>query len=247
MRSCIYQGRVFHKRFKPTVHAFQYDMDYLYLDLDEIETVFNQSRFWSCAGSNLISFRRSDYLPGPLPLSDQVRDSIQRLSGQNFEGKIFLLTTPRRLGHCMNPISLFYCFDGDTLSYVLAEVHNTPWDERHVYLLEGPEFTDPTAKTFHVSPFMPMNTTYGWELGDPGRELGVAIKVAQNGDALFTASMSMKRVELSQANMAHITRRQLSQAFLTMSAIYFQAAKLWRKKVPFFRHPNKNKLQESNL
>ncbi len=222
-------------------------MDYLYLDLDEIDEVFAQSRLWSSNGRNLIEFRRSDYLPGPLPLIDQVRDTVGRLSGEAFHGKVCLLTTPRRLGHCMNPISLFYCFDGEQLQYVLAEVHNTPWDERHVYLLEGPEFSHPTAKTFHVSPFMPMDTTYGWDLSDPGQELGVGIKVSQQGQALFTASMKLEREPFSPANLGHMTRRQLSQAFLTISAIYFQAAKLWRKKVPFFRHPEKIKLQESNL
>lgn len=222
-------------------------MDYLYLDLDEIDEVFAQSRLWSSIGRGFIEFRRSDYLPGPLPLIDQVRETVERLSGEAFTGKICLLTTPRRLGHCMNPISLFYCFNDDQLQYVLAEVHNTPWDQRHVYLLEGPEFTNPTAKTFHVSPFMPMDTTYGWDLSDPGETLSVGIKVSQNGQALFTASMNMQKEEFTAANLGSITRRQLSQAFLTMSAIYFQAAKLWRKKVPFFRHPDKIKLQESNL
>lgn len=246
MRSCVYSGTVFHKRFTPTLHAFQYEMDYLYLDLAELDQVCAMSRFWSKDRLNLIQFNRQDYLPGELPLIEQVQKTILDLSGEDFQGDVFLLTTPRRLGHCMNPISLFYCFKGSDLHYVLAEVHNTPWDQRHVYLLRGPDFADPTQKSFHVSPFMPMNTTYQWQLGDPANDLGVAIKVAQNGEPLFTASMHMTRQEIKAENMAQITRRQLGQSFLTMTAIYFQAAKLWRKKVPFFRHPDKIKLQELN-
>ena len=247
MNSCVYQGDIFHKRFTHGDHAFSYQLDYLYLDLDEIEQVFAQSRFWSANAFNLVSFRRQDYLPGEnTDLRQEVIHRIKLLSGELFSGKVFLLTTLRSLGYCMNPISLFYCIDGDELKYVLAEVHNTPWDERHLYLLSGPDFSTETEKNFHVSPFMPMDTTYHWHISDPKEQFNVEINVSQNSLPLFTASIMLVRQVLSAGNVRHIIWRQMRQSLRTISAIYLQAARLWIKRVPFYGHPNKKKLRESN-
>ncbi len=226
-------------------------MDYLFLELSEVEAVFSQSFFWSFGRFNLISFQRQDYLPGDLPLTEQVRKTIKDLGGDAFNGAAYLLTTPRRLGHCMNPISLFYCYHAEKgapkeLKYVLAEVHNTPWDQRHAYLLEGPEFLNPTQKDFHVSPFMPMDTTYEWDISDPSDRINVSIDVNRLSKPLFTANMSMTRKPMNADTLSRITRRQMSQAFRTISAIYFQAVILWLKKIPLYGHPDKIKRQESS-
>ena len=74
-----------------------------------------------------------------------------------------LLTNLRCLGHLFNPVSFYYCFDraGEELEAVVAEVTNTPWGERHAYVL-GVRGTDGGVrervdKVFHVSPFMAMD------------------------------------------------------------------------------------------
>ena len=247
MSSCVYRGDIFHKRFTHGGHAFTYQLDYLYLDVEEIEHVFAQSRFWSANKHNLVSFRRQDYLPGERSdLRDEVIHRINLLSGEIFSGKVFLLATLRCLGYCMNPISLFYCFDGDELKYLLAEVHNTPWNERHVYLLSGPDFNIKTEKNFHVSPFMPMDTTYQWNIGEPGEQLNVGINVSRNSEPLFTANIRLVQQALNEGTVTYNIWRQIRQSLRTVSAIYLQAARLWIKKVPFYGHPNKKKLQELN-
>ncbi len=257
MKSCIYTGTVTHNRFTPRDHEFHYEMDYLFLDLAETEELCDLSAIWSYDKSNLISIRRDDYLPGPLTLEQQVHKTVKELGGEEYTGSTYLLSTPRRLGHCMNPISLFYCYNKSTkagackdektqeLVYVLAEVHNTPWDQRHLYLLRGPDFSEATKKAFHVSPFMPMDTNYAWQLSDPNQSLRVGIRVSRDNSTMFTASMDLTRQAFTKRAMGRINRRQLSQAFKTMAGIYFQALNLWLKKVPFFSHPDKIKLQES--
>jgi DUF1365 family protein len=251
VRSCIYRGDIYHKRFSHGEHTFRYKLDYAFIDLDEVDEVFSLSSLWSANKPNLVSFQRQDYLPGECEnLRDEVIHRIELLGGGVFSGKVYLLSTLRCLGYCMNPISLFYCYekDGqeDELRYVLAEVHNTPWDERHLYLLEGPNFKVPMAKTFHVSPFMPMDTTYHWKISDPDSSLSVAINVSLEKEPLFTASISLTRHALTGGNVTQMIGTQIRQAFRTISAIYIQAVRLWLKKVPFYDHPNKKKAQESN-
>ena len=50
-----------------------------------------------------------------------------------------LLTTPRTLGRSFNPVSFYYCFDpaGETVLAIVAEVTNTPWGERHAYVMDA--------------------------------------------------------------------------------------------------------------
>ena len=48
-----------------------------------------------------------------------------------------LLTNLRYWGHCFNPISVYYCFERDAEKPVAAvlEVTNTPWGQRHMYVV----------------------------------------------------------------------------------------------------------------
>lgn len=243
METAIYHGDIHHKRFTPNEHAFSYQLSYLFLDLDKVESAFSTTRFWSVNRPNLVSFQRQDYLPGSTAsLKQAVLDELNSLEGPANIDQVFLLATPRSLGHCMNPIALYFCYAEGDLSCVLAEVHNTPWDERHTYLVDDLDAI--TAKNFHVSPFMPMNTTYHWKISDPNEHLVVAIRVEANNQPLFTASMTLARQPLNSGNANQWITRFVKQSFKTMSAIYCQAAVLWLKKVPFYGHPKK-KIQEA--
>jgi len=240
LKSCIYRGSIFHKRFRPVEHSFNYTLDYIYLNLKEVESVFSFSRFWSANKPNCVNFRRQDYLPSDLDLITEVKQQIHSISGEDFEGEIYLLATLRSLGYCLNPIALFYCFNAqDELEHVLVEVHNTPWNQRHTYLISGPDFNNETHKAFHVSPFMPMDTQYNWAFGDPDSKLNVSIKVHQEGEPLFNASMTLDRIEITSGNVVQLIVSHMKQAFRMTTGIYFHALKLWIKKVPFYKHPDK--------
>ncbi len=61
INSSIYNGQVIHKRFKPKVHYFKYNVFSLLIDLSELETLDKKVRFFSYNSFNLISFHEKDH------------------------------------------------------------------------------------------------------------------------------------------------------------------------------------------
>jgi DUF1365 family protein len=189
LASAIYEGRVRHRRYSPHAHAFSYRIAFVLLDLAEIDTVMALHPLYQREGRAIATFRRSDYLGDPaLPLDEAVRHRAFEALGRRPEGPIRLLTHLRFFGHCFNPVSFYYCYaaDGETLDCIVAEITNTPWKERHSYVLDcvsavsrgsAQEWQFP--KAFHVSPFIPMQRGYCWRLTAPGRSLQVHMQVLE--------------------------------------------------------------------
>ena len=185
LASAVYEGVVRHRRRTPQPHAFHYRMAQLYLDLEEIERVFEGRWLWSVGRRNVAEFRRSDYLgPAHRPLVEVVRDYAERALGHRPRGPVRLLTHVRYAGYVFNPVSLYYCFgaDGARLECLIAEITNTPWGERHVYALPVEQAERQAGawhwsfdKAFHISPFVAMNRRYGWRVSEPGRASLIAI------------------------------------------------------------------------
>ena len=137
----------------------------------------------------------------------------------------------------MNPIAVFYCLnENGTLGYVVVEVHNTPWNERHVYVLTPP-FDQRVSKAFHVSPFLPMALTYEFELAEPADMLKLSIKVYDDEGKLFGSGVHFGWSEFSASAIRRYALQFPLMAFSVMRKIYWQAMKLWMKGVPIFRHP----------
>ncbi|MGA1203039.1 MAG: DUF1365 domain-containing protein, partial [Planctomycetota bacterium] len=139
LRSGLYRGSVRHLRTGPRPHRFRVPLHYLYLDLDELETIFARRLLWSHEAPNLVSFRRRDYHGDPdVPLDQAVRRSVAAEIGREVVGPIRMLTHLRHFGFVFNPVTFYYCYaaDGETLEAVLAEITNTPWGERHAYALD---------------------------------------------------------------------------------------------------------------
>jgi uncharacterized protein len=140
--SAVYEGWVRHRRVRPVEHSFRYRVFMAYLDLAELPELFDRVPLWSARRAAPAWFRRSDFLGDPeLPLRDAVLDRVEELGGARPAGPVRLLANLRYLGHSFNPVSFYFCFaeDGERLAAVLAEVTNTPWGERHSYLLDRGE------------------------------------------------------------------------------------------------------------
>ena len=244
LTSCLYRGWVHHRRHTPNEHSFRYPLFLLYLDLDELTRVFAGRWLWSVERRNVASFWRDDYLgPHDVPLAQAVRDRVERASGFRPTGPIRMLAHLRYLGFCFNPVTFYYCFDpdGETLRAVVAEVTNTPWNERHTYVLtadtDRPPLGGSFPKQFHVSPFFDMDHEYHCRFTTPADRLAVHMQNRVDGKRVFDATLRLERRPLRSSELARVLCRHPFMTGTVVAAIYWQAVRLWRKRMPFFPHP----------
>ncbi|HWL63116.1 MAG TPA: DUF1365 domain-containing protein [Steroidobacteraceae bacterium] len=247
MHSALYIGRLRHRRHAPRRHAFSYALCMVWLDLAELDEVFRRRWFWSTRRPALAWLKRADYLGDPgVPLEKAVRDAVAAHTGQRPTGPVRMLTQLRSFGHCFNPVTFYYCFapDGTRIETILAQITNTPWGERHTYVLPVERAEGPTAlhrfhldKRFHVSPFMQMAQRYHWTFTAPAARLAVHMDNLQQGERVFDATLVLRRREIGTASLALALLRWPAATLRVQAAIYWQALRLWLKRVPFHTHP----------
>lgn len=248
MQSCLYEGRVWHERHSPVAHAFERRLCMVYLDLAELDRVFEGRWLWSTRRPAFAWFRRQDHLgEASRPLDECVRDLVEERSGRRPLGPIRILTHLRTAGYVINPVSLYYCYDeaDSRVEAVVAEVTNTPWGERHCYVLDAASNRDAegqirlqSPKQLHVSPFMGMDCRYDWVLREPGDRLDLRIgNLDGEGALVFAAGMHLERREIDSRSLASALLRHPLSSLQILAGIYWQALLLYGKGAPFHSHP----------
>jgi len=240
VNSALFRGTIHHRRNAPRRHQFTNHLYMLGLDLDEWDRIDQGTPWLGVDRPALISVRREDYLGGGSePLKQAVWRRVHQLGGQGSPtGRVLMLGQGRCLGLYFSPVNFYFCYEADQARWMLAEVSNTPWNERHHYLvdLQAPQ---PTPKDFHVSPFMPLEMFYLWEVRPPGQDVRVHIEShpQQGGPQLFHATLALQRVPLEGASLRRVLLRWPSMTLAVMLGIYGHALRLWLKRTPFFEHP----------
>jgi DUF1365 family protein len=227
--SAIYHGTIAHQRRAVREHGFRYPITLAYLDLDALPAGLTRRR------PGLVRFRRADYLGDPgVPLRDAVVALVRERTGTAPAGPVHLLAHLCVAGRCFNPVSFYYCHGADgTLEAIVAEVTNTPWGERHAYVLEARSGAGELAKRLRVSPFFGMDQRYTWRAGEPGEQIAVHIANHEDGRRVFDATLQLRRAPLSRRGLV----RHALSALRVAPLIYVHAIALRLKGVRLHPHP----------
>ncbi len=135
------------------------------------------------------------------------------------------------------------------------EIHNTPWGERHCYVLGAEQNEHPIeywrrhqfAKVFHVSPFIDMDIHYDWRFRLPDDSMRVHMIDYERGEKLFDASLALRRRPINRQALTGVLLRYPVMTGKVISLIYWQALRLFLKRTPVFTHPKKRKLSSERI
>mgnify|MGYP001400900886 FL=1 len=253
MNSCIYNGVVTHKRFKPVKHFLKYKTFSFFIDLDEIEKLDKNNIIFSFNRFNIFSFYNSDHGDRDgKSLKNWVMDNLIKFKISENINKIKLLCYPRIFGYVFNPLSIFYCYQDEKLKVIFYEVKNT-FNEQHTYIFKVNDsniVTQKCKKKFYVSPFMNMDTYYNFRLLNPDDKLSVSIEQTDKKDTILNAVQTGERKDFNLKQLVVNFFKYPLMTIKIISAIHFEALLLWKKGAIYRKRETKiknNLTYEENL
>ncbi len=241
----IGEGFVSHRREEPLPHEFRYRIWMLLADVDRLDALAATSRLLSVDRFNLLSIRPRACLaewPG-----DTIRARANAaICGAGYaptSGAMLLLHQPASWGAGFNPVRFVFCLDesGRRIQYVLGEINNTPWGERHTYVLRADSPASRVQfefdKAFHVSPFNPMSQRYRWTIELDDNRIRIGMSVWQQDRVVFRSGLCLRTAPVTAPALRRAAFRYAAQPLVHLLRIYRQAATLWLRGAVFHSHP----------
>lgn len=242
--ACLYAGSVMHCRLRPFRHRFRYAVRPLLIDLDRLSRLSARLRLLGVDRRGIVSFWQKDHGPGDgRPLRVWVDAMLARHGLAPAQGRVRLLCFPRVFGQAFNPLSIYFCEDADGGLHALIYQVNNTFGERHFYV-HGVERQPAEApvrhvceKDFYVSPFIAMDSTYRFRVDVPDDRLRLLIRQSVPEGEQLVASMTGRRIPLTDAALARMALTAPLAGFKIVAAIHWQALKLWLKGARYHAHP----------
>ena len=220
-------GWVMHNRTHPVKHQFRYRVWMLLVDVDASAQPWPR---W------LVSWDR-----GHLLSRRQITGALRDAGVDVQPARIFALTQPRSAGFSFNPVNFYFCYGKGACQAILCDVRNTPWNEKHCYVLDARgqhgEYAFEPRKELHVSPFLPMQGDYRWRIRLDAERIKVTMHFAPHGRPAFMATLSLRAMPLTKRTVMCALMRTPVQNLATLMRIYRQALRLYLRGAPFHPHP----------
>jgi DUF1365 family protein len=255
MESGIYVGTLRHRRFSPARHEFTYPLFMVFLDIDQLPELMKVSPLAGYNRRNWVSYQERDHFGDP---AKTLRERLSRDAHKKGvvipEGRIYLLTHLRYLGYNFNPVSFYYCYDGeDRLQMIMAEVNNTFGETENYWLTPGVEYPAGDnkkyrfSKTFHVSPFLKLGHEYDWTFTPPGERLITQSVSYEDGQHIFDSTLILERRDWSRRELHGALIRFPWMTAKVIAAIHWQAFRLLLKRVPVVSHSGAGRFGRSTV
>jgi DUF1365 family protein len=239
----LYVGHVMHMRLIPQRHRFRYRVFSVLIDIDRIEAVLAGSWLMRHNRLGVLSLHDRDHgLRDGSPLRPWVDAQMAR-AGLARPERVDLLAFPRLWGFVFNPLSVYYCSDGEgVLTAVIYEVKNT-FGGQVAYVLpagapRGGAYRQTQGKGMYVSPFIAMDQTYRFDLAQPGKRLAIRIRQSGPEGETLIATQTGEARPFTDAALARAVATHPLMTLKVMVAIHWEALRLWLKRVPIARAPD---------